>query len=100
MALIANRTKEKLAAGELALGLGLRLARMPEIAKIAAVCGYDWLFVDLEHGAFSVDTAAQICAAALDAGISPIPRAAAHEHFHATRLLDCRRTGRRRAACR
>ena len=88
MALIANRTKEKLAAGELALGLGLRLARMPEIAKIAAVCGYDWLFVDLEHGAFSVDTAAQICAAALDAGISPIPRASAHEHFHATRLLD------------
>ena len=88
MALIANRAKDRLTAGELALGLGLRIARMPEIAKLAAVCGYDWLFVDMEHGAFSVDTAAQICAAALDAGISPIPRAAAHQHFHATRLLD------------
>lgn len=88
MPLIANRAKDKLAAGELALGLGLRLARTPEIAKLAAVCGYDWLFVDMEHGPFSVDTAAQMCAAALDAGISPIPRAAGHEHFHATRLLD------------
>jgi len=88
MATIRNLTKDKLAAGELALGFGVRLARSVEIAKVAKVCGFDWLFVDLEHNGMSIDTACQMCASALDAGITPIPRAAGHQHFLSTRLLD------------
>lgn len=88
MPIIENQTKKKLAAGELALGLGIRQARSVDIAKIARVCGYDWLFIDLEHNAMDLDTAVNICVAALDAGITPIPRASAHESFHASRPLD------------
>src|SRR5690606_30348769 len=88
MAVIPNLTKQKLLAGELTLGMGLRQARTGEIAKIARVCGYDWLFIDLEHNAMSIETAAQISVAALAAGITPIVRAPSHEHFHASRPLD------------
>ena len=50
--------------------------------------GFDWLFIDLEHGALSVETAAQICIAALDAGISPLVRIPNSEFSLGTRLLD------------
>ena len=66
----------------------MRLCRTVDVAKIAKVAGYDWLFIDLEHSAISIDTCAQMCVAALDAGITPIPRASAHESFHSTRPLD------------
>lgn len=88
MAIIQNHTKARLKAGELAIGFGLRMARTVEIAKVAQVCGYDFLFIDLEHSAMSFDTAADISVAALDAGITPVVRASSHAHFHASRPLD------------
>jgi 2-keto-3-deoxy-L-rhamnonate aldolase RhmA len=59
-----------------------------DIASAAATCGFDWLFIDMEHNAMSVDTAAQIAAAAPGMGVTPIVRVPGHEHYHATRLLD------------
>jgi 2-keto-3-deoxy-L-rhamnonate aldolase RhmA len=88
MPIIPNIAKDKLKAGELALGFGVRNARSVDIAKIAKVCGYDWLFIDLEHNTMSIDMAVQISVAALDAGITPIPRASAHERFQTSRPLD------------
>ncbi len=88
MPTIRNRSKEKLIAGDLSLGMGLRQARTVDIAKIANACDYDWLFIDMEHNSMSLDTAAQICVAALDAGITPLIRVPGHEAFHASRLLD------------
>jgi 2-keto-3-deoxy-L-rhamnonate aldolase RhmA len=88
MLTIQNHAKQRLIAGELSLGMGLRQARTVDIARIARSCDYDWLFIDMEHNSMSVDMAAQISAAALDAGITPLVRVPAHEQFHATRLLD------------
>ncbi|MBI4183148.1 MAG: aldolase [Proteobacteria bacterium] len=88
MALVPNHTKEKLQKGELALGCGIRLARTVDIAKIAKVSGFDWLFLDMEHNTMSIDTCVQVGIAALDAGITPIVRVPGHEHYHATRVLD------------
>jgi 2-keto-3-deoxy-L-rhamnonate aldolase RhmA len=50
MVSIRNRAKERLEAGELALGIGLRLARTVEIGKLMKTAGYDFLFIDMEHG--------------------------------------------------
>ena len=86
---IANRTKERLDRGELALGVGLRQARTVDIAKAMKTAGYDWLFIDMEHNAMNIDTATQIAVAAQDAGITPIVRVPGFEHHHATRALDC-----------
>lgn len=88
MNVIANHARLKLAAGELALGMGLRQARTVDIAQIAQTCDFDWLFIDMEHNSMSMDTAAQICAAALGVGVTPMIRVPAHESFHSTRLLD------------
>ncbi|MER8447846.1 aldolase/citrate lyase family protein [Mesorhizobium sp. M1066] len=85
---IHNRAKQKLLAGQLSLGIGLRQARTVDIARIARSCDYDWLFIDMEHNSMDQDTAAQICVAALDVGITPLVRVPGHEHFHASRLLD------------
>src|SRR2546425_933518 len=67
-----NLAKQRLKEGRLALGLGLRQARTVDIASAAATCGFDWLFIDMEHNAMSVDTAAQIAAAAPGMGVTPI----------------------------
>lgn len=88
MALVANVTKSRLDAGEMVLGMSVRLARTGDIAKIAATCGYDFLFIDMEHGPLGMETVGGICAAALDAGCSPIVRAASHAGHHASRPLD------------
>ncbi len=55
MAEIVNPARARLAAGELSLGVGMRLARSVEIARMMKSCGFDWLFIDLEHGLMSLD---------------------------------------------
>ena len=88
MSAVRNPARERLERGEVSLGLGIRLSRSVDIAKILKTSGYDWLFLDLEHGTMSLDTAAQISVAALDAGIAPIVRVPAMQHAMATRALD------------
>lgn len=88
MTIAQNTTKQKLAAGGLALGIGLRQARTVDIAPIMKTIGFDWLFIDMEHGALSLDVATQISVAAQGVGITPIVRVPGFEHHHATRALD------------
>ncbi len=88
MSAIPNHALQCLKAGQLSLGLGLRQSRTVDIAPIAKMCGYDWLFIDMEHGPLDVDNAAQIASASLLAGITPIVRVPGKEHHHASRLLD------------
>ncbi|MEM7253226.1 MAG: aldolase/citrate lyase family protein [Pseudomonadota bacterium] len=85
---VINAAKARLQAGELAIGIGLRQARSVDIGKIMKTCGYDWLFIDMEHNSMSIDTAVQISVAAQDAGCTPIVRVPGFQHFHATRALD------------
>lgn len=85
---VRNMAKRKMADGELVLCMGLRQARTPDIALIAAACGFDAVYVDMEHSPISVDTTAMICTAALGAGITPIVRVPGHDVHMATRVLD------------
>ena len=73
-ATVRNAAREKLDEGQLSLGVGVRMTRSVEIAKAMAVAGFDWLFLDMEHGVMSLEACAQISTAALDAGIAPIAR--------------------------
>ncbi|MBM3644428.1 MAG: aldolase [Alphaproteobacteria bacterium] len=88
MALAVNRAKERLQKGELAIGIGTRLVRNVDIVKVMKAAGYDWLFIDCEHGSMSVETACEISVAAQDSGIAPIVRVPAGELTLATRCLD------------
>ena len=84
-----NIAKEKILKNELCLGVGLRQTRTADIGKIMSTCGYDWLFIDMEHNSMDIDVASQISVAAQDAGITPIVRVPDFAHHHATRVLDC-----------
>ncbi len=86
---IPNVAKQRLEAGGLALGVGLRQARTVDIARAMKTAGFDWLFIDMEHNAMDVDMATQISVAAQDAGITPLVRVPGFEHHHASRVLDC-----------
>lgn len=85
---VRNVARDKLEQGQLSLGVGIRMTRSVEVAKAMAVCGFDWLFLDMEHGVMSLEACAQISAAALDAGIAPIARVPNGEYAIATRALD------------
>lgn len=85
---IRNAAKDSLENDGLSLGVGLRSARTVDIGKAMKTAGFDWLFIDMEHNAMSLDDAANISVAAQDAGIAPIVRVPGFEHHHATRALD------------
>jgi 2-keto-3-deoxy-L-rhamnonate aldolase RhmA len=85
---ILNSAKARLSADTLAVGIGVRAVRGVEIARMMKTAGYDFLFIDLEHGATSVETAYSICVSALDAGIAPLVRVPYGELALGTRCLD------------
>jgi 2-keto-3-deoxy-L-rhamnonate aldolase RhmA len=86
--LIKNETKRKLKAGELALGFGVHHLRTSAVGMLAAACDHDWIFIDMEHGAFSMQEATQICIAALATTVTPIVRVAADALDEGARALD------------
>ena len=88
MAELKNPALDKLRAGELSIGVGLRQARTVDVAKIMKTAGFDWLFIDMEHNSMDMDMAVQISVAAHETGITPIVRVPGYEHYHATRALD------------
>jgi 2-keto-3-deoxy-L-rhamnonate aldolase RhmA len=85
---VPNHALRQLRAGRLAIGLGVNQARTVGIATMAKTAGFDWLFVDGEHGSLDGDTVAQIATAALASGVTPVVRVAGFEHWHASRMLD------------
>ena len=85
---IRNTTKEKLASGDLAIGVGIRQARTVDIAKAMKTAGFDWLFIDMEHNSMDIDMAVQISVTAQEVGITPLVRVPGFQHFHASRVLD------------
>lgn len=88
MPIVPNIAKERLNAGKVAIGLGVRYSRSIEIARMAASSGYHFLFIDLEHSTIEIDMASQICVAALDAGVTPIVRIPGFDLTYAARILD------------
>ena len=88
MALTVNTTKQRLMAGGMALGFGVHHLRSVAAPVLAAATGHDWMFIDGEHGAFTIQETTQLCIAALPTGVTPIVRVCAGALDEATRALD------------
>ena len=88
MAVIPNLTKKKCAEGKVVIGAVLRIARTMDVGVALKACGYDFLFIDAEHGTYDLDVAAQISVAALGHGITPLVRIASLEGNLGARVLD------------
>lgn len=83
-----NQVLEKLRRNELALSMTVRLVKGVEIASIASTAGLDSIYVDLEHGSFSLETTAQICMACLAVGVAPFVRIPSADPHIVARVLD------------
>jgi 2-keto-3-deoxy-L-rhamnonate aldolase RhmA len=88
MAQVINAAKARLKKGELAIGCGIRLVRNVDIIKIMKSAGFDWMFIDCEHGSTSIETACELSVAAQDSGVAPIVRVPYGQLTMATRVLD------------
>ncbi len=90
---LRNPVLERLAADELAIGLVTRLARSGEIARIALTSGYDFLFIDIQHSIYSLETISHIAQAAQARGVAPFARARSCRDADVPALLDCGLSG-------
>jgi len=90
---LTNPVKAKIAAGGAALGLGVRMSRSAEIARIAHATGHDFLFVDVQHSLFGLETIGHIAQAALAIGIAPFARVRSVHDQDVQALLDNGITG-------
>jgi 4-hydroxy-2-oxoheptanedioate aldolase len=86
--LVARAAVERLTQGIPVAALGVRSSRTADIARIARSSGHQAVWVDLEHSTMPIDTAALICAAALDLGLAPFARIPEREYGVIGRLLD------------
>ena len=83
-----NHTREKLAKGETVFGCGLQSFRSAEVPRAFAAAGFDYVFIDMEHGAFDLETVYDMIGASVKAGITPIVRVGELAYSLVARLLD------------
>jgi 2-keto-3-deoxy-L-rhamnonate aldolase RhmA len=88
MAPIPNTTLAKLRAGKTTIAFSVNLSRSVSVPMMARAAGFDWLFIDMEHGAFSLHEASQLCVAALPTGVTPIVRVCSGAFDEGARALD------------
>lgn len=88
MPLYASDALQRIRNGELTLGLGVHHLRGSAVPLLAKAAGYDWLFIDAEHGAISTPEIAQIAMAASPMGVVPIVRVCTDALDEGTRALD------------
>lgn len=83
-----NQVKKALRAGEVQLGTGFAQLRSPDVARILAMAGFKWAFLDTEHGGFDLETVQDICRVAVLSGLTPIVRVADLQYSLIARALD------------
>ena len=86
---LPNTLRDKMEAGQLTVGMIVRLVRGVEIAAIAKTAGFDCLFIDLEHNGFSLETVTQICLASNMHGLTPLVRVASLDPSAIAQAFDC-----------
>ncbi|MBM4349228.1 MAG: aldolase [Deltaproteobacteria bacterium] len=80
--------RKRILMGECVYGTMIRQARDPGSLSIFAAAGYDFVFIDMEHGNYSTETVANLIRGAKAAGISTIVRIPHLESHFVSRVLD------------
>ncbi|HUI58463.1 MAG TPA: aldolase/citrate lyase family protein [Bryobacteraceae bacterium] len=83
-----NHTRDRLVKGETVFGCSLQTYRSVEICRSFAAAGFDYVFIDMEHGTFNLETVHDMIHASLDCGITPIVRVGELAYSLVARLLD------------
>lgn len=85
---LVNPIKTRLKAGEATFGLPIRISRTPDIARIAKATGHDFIFVDIQHSIFNVETIVSIAQTALAIDIATLVRVRGIDDPDVSVLLD------------
>jgi 2-keto-3-deoxy-L-rhamnonate aldolase RhmA len=83
-----NRVKRALMSGKVQIGTWVNVIRTPQIARLLATAGFDFMYIDMEHSNFSIETVGDLCCYAQAAGIVPIVRPPAKDAHLLSRPLD------------
>ncbi|MEU1301523.1 HpcH/HpaI aldolase family protein [Streptomyces shenzhenensis] len=87
-----RRIRTKLEAGERAFGFTVQLPS-PELVELGGAAGYDYCWIDAEHGSLGLTELRELIRAADAAGIDSIVRVADHSASFIQRVLDLGATG-------
>lgn len=83
-----NPVKKTLQSGGSVIGCQVCEIRSPNICQMYATAGFDFIFIDMLHGALGMETVSDMISASTGAGIVPLVRVP-DEHPHTLgRLLD------------
>lgn len=80
--------RHKLNQGETAIGIMLSEIYVPNIVRLLACCGYDYILIDCEHGYFDMSQVANLIAVADGAHIPVIVRVTQPSRTNITKYLD------------
>ena len=82
-----NRVKQMLQQGKVTVGALVQMPS-PPIVSLLTTSGFDWLWIDMEHGAIPIDTAQRMIDATKGTPTVPLVRIAWNEHWLAKPVLD------------
>jgi 2-keto-3-deoxy-L-rhamnonate aldolase RhmA len=83
-----NTCKRKLKSGASVVGTFVVEIRQPAVMQLLANAGFDFVLIDNEHGAFSIETIADLSRTAVLLGLTPIVRIPDFTHPHINQTLD------------
>jgi 4-hydroxy-2-oxoheptanedioate aldolase len=83
-----NRIKQALKEGRVVIGTMIVQVRAPTIIQLFAEYGLEYVFIDMEHGSYNLETTADLIQVARLAGIVPMVRVSETQYHLYTRLLD------------
>lgn len=83
-----NRAKAALKAGKLLMGTMLADIRQPSIMQILVNAGFDFTIIDNEHGAFGIESIADLSRMARILGLTPIVRVPELAYAYIAQSLD------------
>lgn len=80
--------RSKLKNGETAIGIMLSEIYVPNMVRLLACCGYDFILIDCEHGYFDMTQVAHLVAVADGANVPVIIRVTQPSRTNITKYLD------------
>lgn len=83
-----NHTQSRLSDGQTVFGCIFQQFRSAEIPRLLAAAGFDFIFIDCEHGGFDLETIQDVVRVSRLAGITPLVRVGELSYSLAARALD------------
>jgi len=83
-----NQVRRALGQGKTVYGTMIQEMRSPAVSQVMAAAGFDFVFFDMEHGAYNIETVADLIKVARLCGVVPLVRVP-DDHYHLiARVLD------------